>query len=169
LCSRRQDLVDYCLAMTTMRKGLLGTACVVAVAALAVFVAYIGNVVPPVPAVSAEEMARGDKPFVVKLHAQWCPVCLMTKDVWSRIATAYAGRVHLVVFDVTTDTKAQASRAEAARLGLTTFFDEWADATGTIVVLNGRTRDVTAVINGSRDFAEYRDAIDSALNHVRVQ
>jgi hypothetical protein len=59
--------------------------------------------------------------------------------------------------------------ASSSIQGLTTLFDEWAGATGTIVVLNGRTRDVTAVIDGSRDFADYPDAIDSALNRVRVQ
>jgi hypothetical protein len=57
-----------------------------------------------------------------------------------------------------------ASRAEARRLGLEPFFDEYAGATGIIVVLDGATRAVTASIKGSRDFAEYRAAIDAALN-----
>jgi hypothetical protein len=150
--------------MTATRRVLLGTVLLVAAAGLAAFVAYRGNVVPPVPVVSHEDLARADKPFVVKLHAQWCPVCLVTKGVWSQIATTYAGRVHLVVFDVTNEANARASRAEAARLGLTMFFDEWADATGTIVVMDGRTKDITAVINGSRDFAQYRAAIDETLS-----
>jgi hypothetical protein len=42
-------------------------------------------------------------------------------------------------------------------------FDEYAGATGTIVVLDGRTRKVTASIGGSRDFAPYRAAIDATL------
>jgi hypothetical protein len=33
-------------------------------------------------------------------------------------------------------------------------------------VLDGRTKDVTASINGSRDFATYRSAIDAALAGV---
>jgi hypothetical protein len=89
---------------------------------------------------------------------------MVTKGVWSQIAEAYAGRVNLVVLDFTTDANVEASKAEAARLGLTKFFDEYGGATGTIVVLDGRTREVTASINGSRDFAEYRTAIDAALN-----
>ena len=67
------------------------------------------------------------------------------------------------VLDFTTDAKADASRAEATRLGLTKFFDEYGGATGTIVVLDGRTKDVAASINGSRDFTAYRTAIDAAL------
>jgi len=88
---------------------------------------------------------------------------MVTKGVWSEIEKTYAGRVNLVVLDFTTDAKADASRAEATRLGLTKFFDEYGGATGTIVVLDGRTKDVTASINGSRDFATYRTAIDAAL------
>jgi thiol-disulfide isomerase/thioredoxin len=134
-------------------------------AALATFgyIAYRGNVAPTVPAVSAEEAAKTGKPYVVKLHAQWCPVCMLTKDVWSQIEKTYSGRVNLVVLDFTNDANSEASRAEATRLGLEQFFDEYSGATGTIVVLDGRTREVTASINGSRDFADYRTAIDAAL------
>jgi hypothetical protein len=67
------------------------------------------------------------------------------------------------VLDFTTDANVEASRAEATRLGLTKFFDEYGGATGSIVVLDGRTKEVTASINGSRDFADYRIAIDAAL------
>ena len=76
----------------------------------------------------------------------------------------YSGRVNLVVLDVTNQAHTDASRTEAKRLGLEKLFDEYAGATGTIVVVNGRTRKVTASITGSRDLAEYRAAIDAALN-----
>jgi hypothetical protein len=36
-------------------------------------------------------------------------------------------------------------------------------ATGTVLVLDGRATEIVAWIEGSRDFAEYRDAIDAAL------
>jgi hypothetical protein len=42
-------------------------------------------------------------------------------------------------------------------------FDEYAGATGMIVVVDGRTKEVTSAIKGSRDFAEYRTAIDATL------
>jgi hypothetical protein len=134
-----------------------------AVLVAAGYVIYAGNAAPTVPPVSAVEAAKAGKPYVVKLHAQWCAVCVVTKGMWSQIEDAYAGRVHLVVLDFTNEANTEASRAEAARLGLTEFFNEYGGATGTIVVLDGRTRQVTASINGSRDFAEYRAAIDAAL------
>ena len=129
-------------------------------------VLYVRNAAPAVPALSAAEAANTAKPYVVKLHAQWCPVCMMTKAVWSQIEATYATRVNLVVLDFTNQANTDASRAEAKRLGLEAFFDEYAGATGTIVVLDGRTRNVTASINGSRDFAEYRAAIDATLKGV---
>jgi thiol-disulfide isomerase/thioredoxin len=134
-------------------------------AALAAFgyVMYARNVAPAVPAVSGVEAAQTGKPYVVKLHAQWCPVCMVTTGMWTQIEERYSGRVKLVVLDFTNETNTEASRVEARRLGLEEFFNEYAGATGTIVVLDGRTRRVTASLTGSRDFAEYRAAIDAAL------
>jgi thiol-disulfide isomerase/thioredoxin len=126
-------------------------------------VMYVTNSAPVVPTISGEEAANPGKPYVLKVHAQWCPVCMMTKSVWSEIQRVYSGRVNLVVLDVTNQTHTDASRTEAKRLGLEEIFDEYAGATGTIVVVNGRTRKVTASITGSRDLAEYRAAIDATL------
>ena len=123
---------------------------------------YLGNGAPASSPISPVETASG-KPFVVKLHAQWCPVCLVTKDVWSDIAEAYADRVNLVVMDFTNDATTAASWAEARRLGFGESFDEYGGASGFIVVLDGRTREVTSAIGGSRDVGEYRTAIDDAL------
>jgi thiol-disulfide isomerase/thioredoxin len=131
------------------------------------YVLYVRNAAPAVPMVSAGEAAQTGKPYVVKLHAQWCAVCLVTKGMWTQIEKTYSGRVHLVVLDFTNEANTEASRVEAARLGLADFFNEYAGATGTIVVLDGRTKHVTASINGSRDFAEYRAAVDAALARSR--
>ena len=149
--------------MAIIKKVLLAVAVLIAVLIAAGAILYVNNAAPAVPPVSAAEAAKVGKPYVVKLHAQWCAVCMITKDVWTQIEQSYAQRVNLVVLDFTTDANVAASRAEAARLGLTKFFDEYGGATGTIVVLDGRTKDVTASINGSRDFADYRVAIDAAL------
>jgi thiol-disulfide isomerase/thioredoxin len=145
-----------------IKRIVIGVIILVAFVAGLATALYVGNRAPSVPPVAAAEAATG-KPYVVKLHAQWCPVCMVTKGVWSQIEATYAKRVHLVVLDFTTDANVEASRAEAARLGLTKFFDEYGGATGSIVVLDGRTKEVTASINGSREFADYRAAIDTAL------
>ena len=129
-------------------------------------VLYMRNATPTVPAISAAEAAHPNKPYVVKLHAQWCPICMLTKPVWSRIDATYSGRANLVVFDFTNQATTDVSKAEAKRLGLETFFDENAGWTGTIAILDGRSKEVSASIHGSRDFDEYRAAIDARLQGV---
>lgn len=149
-----------------IKKTLLVLSSLVAVLAVFGFILYYTNPMPAVQAISDAEAGNPSKPYVVKLHAQWCPVCMLTKDVWSQIEDAYSMRANLVVLDFTNQANTDRSRAEAKRLGLETFFDEYAGATGTIVVLDGRTKEVTASINGSRSFAEYRVAIDAALKRM---
>jgi thiol-disulfide isomerase/thioredoxin len=146
-----------------MRKSLWVTlATVVALIAAAAFL-YTRNTTPVVPRLATSEAVAAGSPWVVKLHAQWCPVCMLTKDMWSQIEQTYAGRVRLAVFDFTNEKTTAASRAEAERLGLGVVYDEAAYATGSVLVLDGRGQGIVAWLNGSRDFADYRAAIDSAL------
>jgi hypothetical protein len=146
-----------------IKRAILGvTFLVVALVAVA-SVMYVGNATPTVPTISAAEAANTSRPYVVKLHAQWCPICMLTKTVWSQIEVAYSGRVNFVVFDFTNQATADRSRAEAKRLGLEQFFDNNAGTTGTIAVLDGRTKGEAASIHGIRGFDDYRAAIDATL------
>jgi len=54
-------------------------------------------------------------------------------------------------------------------LGLERVFDENAGWTGTILVVDGRTREVTTSLHGDRDFAPYRAAIDATLRAGRTR
>ena len=128
------------------------------------YIMYVRNPAPTVPVISSVEAVNPGKPYVVKLHAQWCPICMLTKGVWSQIESTYSGRVNLLVLDFTNQATTDASGTEAKRLGLKKLFDDYSGTTGTIVVVDGRSKAVTASINGSRDFAEYRAAIDATLN-----
>src|SRR5207247_16295 len=125
------------------------TAVLVALVAFA-GVLYLRNAPPSVTAISTAEATNPSRPFVVKLHAQWCPICMVTKGVWSQIDAAYSGRVNFVVFDFTNQATTDASRVEARRLGLERFFDDNVGWTGTIAVLDGHTKEVAAMIHGSR-------------------
>jgi thiol-disulfide isomerase/thioredoxin len=145
-----------------LRRILVALLVIFALLAGAGFALYAGNAAPVVAPISVEQ-ANSGQPYVVKLHAQWCAVCMITKKVWTQIEETYAGRVNLVVLDFTTDVNTEASRKEAIRLGLESFYEQYAGATGTVVILDHR-RQVLASINGSRDFPEYRTAIDAALN-----
>lgn len=126
------------------------------------YVMYRGNTAPVSPPITAAEASNPSKPFVVKLHAQWCPVCMITTSMWTQIEEAYAGRVNFLVLDFTNDQTTDASRAAAERVGLGRVFEE-TGSTGVVLIVDGHTKEVTATIAGSRDFAEYRAAIDAAL------
>jgi thiol-disulfide isomerase/thioredoxin len=129
------------------------------------YVMYRGNTAPVTPPIPASEASNPSKPFVVKLHAQWCPVCMITTSVWKQIEDEYSGRVNLLVLDFTNDQTTDASRAAAERVGLGRVFEE-TGSTGVVLIVDGHTKEVTATIAGSRDFAEYRSAIDAALKRT---
>lgn len=146
-----------------LRTWLLRVTVGVALLAGLGVVLFVTNPAPVVPALTAGDAARSDTPIVIKLHAQWCPLCMMTRTIWYDIEREYAGRVRMVVFDFTSDDTTAASRREAERVGLGSVFAEHEGETGTVVVLNGRTKTVVASIHGSHDPAEYRRALDDAL------
>jgi hypothetical protein len=151
-----------------MRKFLTAALALVAAVTVTGAILYARNSTPVVPTIATADATAAGEPWVVKLHAQWCPVCMMTKGMWSQIESQYAQRVRLAVFDFTDEETTAASRAEAERLGLGPFLDEAGIATGTIVVLDGRTKEILAWINGSRDFDEYRQAIDAAIDATEL-
>lgn len=151
-----------------MRKLLTVTLVLVAALGASGAILYARNATPVVPKIATAEAAAAGSPWVVKLHAQWCPVCILTKGMWSEIETHYAGRVRLAVFDFTDEATTAATRAEAERLGLTGVLEEAGFATGTILVLDGRTKEIVAWISGSREFDDYREAIDAAIDATEI-
>ena len=151
-----------------MRKALTAAVVLVAMLVATGAILYARNSTPAVPAIATVDAAAPGPPWVVKLHAQWCPVCMLTKGMWSQIEERYSGRVRLAVFDFTDEVTTAATRAEAERLGLTGVLEEAGFATGTILVLDGRTKAIVAWINGSRDFDEYRQAIDAAIDATEI-
>lgn len=102
------------------------------------------------------------RPYIVKVHADWCGTCAMLEPTWRRIESEYRDRARLVVFDVTDRKRLAASRATAEVLGLEAFFDEYKSQTGTIAVLTAQKQTV-AVLRGELDLAAYREAVDAAL------
>ena len=149
--------------MNLKRKFSLIGCSILGALAIFGFTMYQLNPPPKVPAVAPESAASSNRPYVVKLHAKWCPICMMTKGLWSELQSAYTGKVNLVVFDLTNKETVEASRAEAKRLGLERFFEEHGGETGGIFLLDGKSKEEKEGFYGSRQFAEYKRAIDGAL------
>lgn len=121
------------------------------------------NPAPSVPAIASSDAASAARPYLIKLHARWCPVCMVTKDEWASVQASYQGRVRFVVFDFTTEGTTEASRAQASQLGLDAIFDDYAGSTGTVLIVDGVTKEITQALHGNLELAEYRTAIDAAL------
>ena len=132
-------------------------------------VLFAVNTAPEVAPVPAGEAAYPTRPYLAKLHAQWCPVCMLTKGAWAEIEREYAGRVNFVVFDSTTEADRERSRTEADRLGLRRILDDYYGATGMVLVIDPGTERVIAQLGGLYTFDEYREAIDAALSSVPGQ
>lgn len=146
-----------------IKKLLIGAGVLLVAFVAGGWLLYAGNAPPATPPISAAAAADPDRPYIVKLHAQWCPICLVTKDVWSELAADYEARANLVVFDFTDEASTSASEAEARRLGLGGFFADYVGTSGAIAVLDGGSRELTALIGGNRSPAEYRAAIEASL------
>jgi len=115
-----------------------------------------------VAAISAA--ADASRPFVVKVHADWCGVCTALNSTWSELGSQLGDGARLVIFDVTDRESLRTSQAEAHRLGLDAFFAEYKSRTGTIAVLRGDTRGKIEVMKGVRNVARYEAAVARARN-----
>jgi thiol-disulfide isomerase/thioredoxin len=139
----------------------------VALVVVSGLVMFVLNSTPIVPTVSLNDPTTATRPFVVKIHAQWCPVCMLTKGTWTKLQKAYSAGVNLVVFDVTNKETTEASRAEAKRLGLEAFFEAHSGDLGSVYILDGVSKEVKGSVSGSRNLSEYAVLIDEALKPKR--
>ncbi len=111
-------------------------------------------------AATAGEMAA-ERPYLVKVHADWCGTCVRLDSTWKELQAAYDGKAELVRFDVTDRDAIEASRKEAERLGLTGFFEDHKAKTGIIAVLDAERKPVE-VLKGETDLDAYGRAFDQA-------
>lgn len=111
---------------------------------------------------SNQSFACESKPLVVKIHADWCGSCRATRATWQKVIEDLSDQATMVKFDVTDRASYEAALAEAERLEITDFLREYRRRTGTIAVLDCRTRKPLVVLGGERDYAKYREAIEKA-------
>ena len=110
--------------------------------------------------VSASEDAS--RPFVVKIHADWCGTCRRLEGPLESLQDREGGNARYVVLDVTDPEAVAASLAEAERLGIRAFFERYQGGTGTVGVLHGATREPVSVLIGETDVAVYSEALRKA-------
>jgi len=111
-------------------------------------------------AVSAAEDAS--RPFIVKIHADWCGTCNMLNGTFEALDEKFGDRVRIVILDVTDREALERSVAEVERLGIGPFFDRFKRWTGTVGVLDGADRSIVSVIQGDLRTSVYEEAVAKA-------
>jgi len=115
--------------------------------------------VGPTAAAQDGQKACESKPYVVKIHADWCASCRASESIWDRIKSDRQDEASTVTLDVSDRVAYTESQAAAERLGISEFFQEYRTRTGTIAVLDCMSRKPVAIMNTERDFEKIREAI----------
>lgn len=102
------------------------------------------------------------KPFVVKIHADWCGTCRRLEATLEALRERTGDDVRIVVLDVTDRESLALATAEADRLRIRAFFDAYKSKTGTVGILDGVTREPVSVLKGETDVAKYEAALATA-------
>ncbi len=113
---------------------------------------------------AGEVSAKADatKPFLVKIHADWCGTCTKLNATWEALEETVGSEARLVILDVTDKPALEAAQAEADRLGIAAFFAEYKARTGTVAVLRGDDRSKVAAMKGVTDAASYEAPLAEA-------
>ncbi len=106
--------------------------------------------------------ADASRPFVVKIHADWCGTCTRLDPVIDALEEKVGRSARIVVLDVTDREAIERSETEADRLHIRTFFEIHKSKTGTVGVLHGATRKPVRILRGEMDVAEYEAALVEA-------
>jgi thiol-disulfide isomerase/thioredoxin len=134
----------------------------VALALPSIAVALVLTLAAAVPVASSAADTCPTKPIVVRIHADWCRICQKTESTWKQVQRDFAQQATVVKLDVSDRVALQGSSQQAEELGIGGFFSEYRSRTGTVAVLDCRTRKPVAILSGESDIAKYREAISKA-------
>lgn len=116
----------------------------------------------PPPGFTVSNAADAGRPLVVKIHADFCPTCIDLGPTWVALDARAAGDARMIVLDVTNEQRFAKTVRIARYMKLGDFLEQNMEATGTIAVLHGETREPVAVFRGERRLAPYLAAIERA-------
>jgi thiol-disulfide isomerase/thioredoxin len=102
------------------------------------------------------------KPLVLVVYADWCPLCQKLKPALALINEKYKGRIRFVRLDVTTEATTERSRREARSLGLERFFDKYHETTSLVVIQDPAGHEIFRAFH-DYDFQHYATVLDQQL------
>src|ERR1700694_738336 len=77
----------------------------------------------------SQQQPTENKPLVLVVYADWCPLCQKLKPALALINEKYSGKIRFVRLDVTSEETTAKSKLLALSLGLEQFFDKNRDKT----------------------------------------
>jgi thiol-disulfide isomerase/thioredoxin len=102
------------------------------------------------------------KPLVLAVYADWCPLCQKLKPALALINEKYKGRIRFVRLDVTSEATMARSRREARSLGLGPFFDKYHETTSLVVIQDPAGHEIFRAFH-DYDFQHYANVLDRQL------
>ena len=106
--------------------------------------------------------APENKPRVVVVYADWCPLCQKLKPALALINEKYAGKIRFVRLDVTDEKTTAASMEQAKSLGLQEFFQKNREKTSLVVIQDASGREVFRAVH-DYEFQHYANVLDQQL------
>lgn len=127
-------------------------------AALALFVAVGASA-------DHHEASEVPKPFLVKVHADWCSSCKMLGPTWKKLEERHADDTNIVILDVTDKEAAAQSAQRAKELGIEEFYEANVARTGTVGILMPDGSPV-GLFKGRLDHRDYTEAVEKAKAQI---
>ncbi len=106
--------------------------------------------------------APENKPRVVVVYADWCPLCQKLKPALALINEKYAGKIRFVRLDVTDEKTTAASMEQAKSLGLQEFFQKNREKTSLVVIQDASGHEVFRAVH-DYEFQHYANVLDQQL------
>lgn len=103
-----------------------------------------------------------NKPRVVVVYADWCPLCQKLKPALALINEKYAGKIRFVRLDVTDEKTTAASMEQAKSLGLQEFFQKNRERTSLVVIQDASGHEVFRAVH-DYEFQHYATVLDQQL------
>src|SRR5258708_25824694 len=100
-----------------------------------------------------------NKPLVVVVYADWCPLCQKLKPALALINERYAGKIRFVRLDVTTEETTAKTNAQARTLGLEQFFEKNRETTSLVMIQDPAGHEVFRALH-DYDFQHYATVLD---------
>jgi thiol-disulfide isomerase/thioredoxin len=151
--------------VTTIATSIsIGATSLQAAAIPAAKVSGSGQLIAKIDAPLAKQLQG--KPVVVDIYASWCPGCKNIAPTLSQLKQQYGTKANFIVFDVSDSKKTQTSMKMAAKLGLTSFFNENKSQTSTVAIIDPASGKIIKQFRNNPELADYTSTLNLSISQI---